>query len=124
MSPQTLGARYLAACAGLGVEPWLPGMRDDTGTDIVLRVHPVRLLTTNRNGWSRLSPRSKAVPDLSDAATMGAALGTYDIVRGRSAPDPVYLAATVYELTARETQTALVEALERLAAERASGGAP
>jgi hypothetical protein len=58
-------------------------------------------------------------------ATMGGVLGVYDDVRARSAPDPVYLAATVYGLTAPETQLALVEALERLAAERAAcGGAP
>jgi hypothetical protein len=100
MSAPTLGARYLAACAGLGVR----GLRE------------------------RMSVHADAelVPDLFDPATMGGVLGVYDDVRARSAPDPVYLAATVYGLTAPETQLALVEALERLAAERvaAAGGAP
>jgi len=120
MTAPTLGARYLAACAGLGVEPWRSGMS------------PV-LAYPGLDGWPYLLREQEEreyahsmewQPDLSTPATMGAALAVYDAVRGRSAPDPVYLAATVYGLTAPEAQLALVEALERLAAEHVAGGAP
>jgi len=117
MTAPTLGARYLAACAALEQEPWHSGMSAATPH-------------SSRDGWPYILRAAEErgyaytlewTPDLSMPATMGAALGVYDIVRTRSAPDPVYLAATVYGLTAPETQRALVEALERLAAERGAG---
>jgi hypothetical protein len=107
MTAPTLGARYLAACVRLGAEEWCAGMCE-------------RCREADYWGITGYAVDGE-VPDLSGAATIGAALAVYDAVRGRSAPDPVYLAATVYGLTAPETQLALVEALERLAAERGAG---
>ena len=133
MTAPTLGARYLNACAALGVEPWREGMKLCGQRGRVVEVHHDDAdLTCAQHGRMPEAhlcasvPIGGEVPDLSDPATMGTALAVYDEVRGRSAPDPVYLAATVYGLTAPETQRALVEALERIAAERGAGagGAP
>jgi hypothetical protein len=120
MSPPTLGGRYLAACEALGVEPWHSGM-SAVMTRSSANTWPSLLCSAEGREYARTMGW---MPDLSHAATMGAALGVYDTVRGRSAPDPVYLRASLHGLTSPEAQLALVEALERLAAERPAGGTP
>ena len=116
MTDHALGARYLTACKALGVDPWRFGMRASN----CVRFHKDNL-------WEILfwCAQGYVVPDLSDRQTLCAALTVYDEVRIPRPTDPVFLTAATHSLTAHATRTALVEALEQLAAERAAcGGAP
>jgi hypothetical protein len=110
MSAPTLGARYLNACAALGVfRPQREGMA-------LVHPHSATSVVMPTDGW---------MPDFRDPGTLGHALDVYDALRAPRPADPVYAAAAAHGLASPETQEAIVEALEQLAAERAAcGGAP
>ena len=135
MSPPTLGARYLAACVRLGVVEWRAGMLSSYGE---------RCREVDRWGITWWGERGYIVtdgavdgevPDLSDSATMGCALA---VAREAGHAPGMFVRPTATGWTVMRGSgagmgklsdgpseaEALVQALERLAAERAAGGAP